>query len=76
MIILGLDYAFDKDQGKPHLPYVRELLDSASGKDKEGNVLLAPEDLAQFSAKRRIDSRASNPEFSLNVNHRMFSSSK
>ncbi|KAF8352012.1 Chloroperoxidase [Amanita rubescens] len=44
----------DADQGKPHLPY-----------DKEGNVLLTSEDLAQFSAKRRIDSRASNPEFSL-----------
>jgi len=69
-----LDYAFDKGQGKPHIPYIRELLDRASGKDKEGNVLFTSEDLAQFSAKRRIDSRASNPEFSLTLNHRMFSS--
>ncbi|KAF8352008.1 Chloroperoxidase [Amanita rubescens] len=69
-----LDYAFDKGQGKPHLPYIRELLDSASGKDKEGNVLFTMEDLARFSAKRRIDSRASNPEFSLDLNHRMFAS--
>ncbi|KAK2460835.1 hypothetical protein APHAL10511_007305 [Amanita phalloides] len=70
-----LDYAFDKDQGKPHLPYVRELLDSASGKDKEGNVLLTGNDLARYCAKRRAESRASNPEFSLALIHRMFSSS-
>jgi hypothetical protein len=68
-----LDYAFDKSQGKPHLPYIRELLDYASGKDKEGNVLFTSEDLARFIAKRRIDSRASNPEYSLTFNHRMFS---
>ena len=74
--IIGLDYAFDKDQGKPHLPYIRELLDSASGKDKDGNVLVTAKDLAHFSAKRRATSRASNPEYTLALIHRMFSSSK
>jgi len=70
-----LDYVFDRDQGKPHLPYVRELLDSASGKDKEGNVLLTGGDLARYCAKRRAESRASNPSYSLSLIHRMFSSS-
>ncbi|KAF8635726.1 hypothetical protein AX15_000342 [Amanita polypyramis BW_CC] len=70
-----LDYAFDKDQGKPHLPFIRELLDTASGKDKQGNVLLTPKDLAHYCAKRRAESRSSNPEFTLSLFHRMFSSS-
>jgi hypothetical protein len=70
-----LDNVFDKDQGIPHLPYVRELLDSASGKDKDGNVLLTPRDIANISAKRRAESRASNPSYKLDLNHRMFSSS-
>ena len=74
--IIGLDYAFDKDQGKPHLPYVRELVGSASGKDKDGNVMITANDLAHFSAKRRAESRASNPEYTLALIHRMFSSSK
>ncbi|KAF8719041.1 hypothetical protein AX14_011541 [Amanita brunnescens Koide BX004] len=69
-----LDYAFDKDQGKPHLPFIREFLDSASGKDKDGNVLMTATDIANFSAKRRVDASASNPEFSLSLNHKMFAS--
>jgi hypothetical protein len=75
-MIIGLDYAFDKDQGKPHLPFIRELLDSASGKDKEGNVLLVANDIAHFSAKRRVDARASNPDFTLDLSHKMFASAK
>ena len=74
--IIGLDYAFDKDQGKPHLPFIRELLDSASGKDKDGNVLMTAKDIAHFSAKRRVDARASNPEFTLDLSHKMFASAK
>ncbi|KAK2460836.1 hypothetical protein APHAL10511_007306 [Amanita phalloides] len=68
-----LDYAFDKDQGKPHLPYVRDLLDYASGKDKQGNVLLTGKDLSRCCAKRRAVSRASNPEYSLDFGHKVFS---
>ncbi|KIJ98661.1 hypothetical protein K443DRAFT_680585 [Laccaria amethystina LaAM-08-1] len=69
------DIHFVKDQGKPHLPFVRELLDSASGKDKEGNVLLTLADLSRYSSKRRAESRANNPEFSLDLFHKMFGSS-
>jgi len=70
-----LDHVFDKDQGRPHMPYVQELLDSASGKDKAGNVLLTGRDLAHVCAKRRRDSKLHNPSFSLALIHRMFSSS-
>ncbi|KAM6501172.1 Chloroperoxidase [Amanita muscaria] len=70
-----LDHVFDKDQGKPHMPYVQGLLDSASGKDKAGNVLLTGTDIAGFCAKRRAESTVSNPSFSLALIHRMFSSS-
>jgi len=70
-----LDHVFDKDQGKPHMPYVQELLDSASGKDKAGNVLLTGDDLARVCAKRRAESQRDNPSFSLVLKHRMFSSS-
>ncbi|KIL66075.1 hypothetical protein M378DRAFT_178007 [Amanita muscaria Koide BX008] len=70
-----LDHVFDKGQGKPHIPYVEDFVDSASGKDKAGNVLITAKDLAGFSAKRRADSTLSNPSFSLDLNHRMFSSS-
>ncbi|KIJ98668.1 hypothetical protein K443DRAFT_198956 [Laccaria amethystina LaAM-08-1] len=68
------DIHFIKDQGKPHLPFVRELLNSASGKDKEGNVLLTPADLSRYSSKRRAESRANNPEFSLDLFHKIVGS--
>jgi len=69
------DIHFVKDQGKPHLPFVRELLDSASGKDGEGNKLFTAGDISRVLAKRRAESRANNPEFSMNLSHRTFSSS-
>ena len=72
----GEDSALVPDQGKPHLPFVNELLASVSGKDKDGNALLTPKDLSEYSAKRRVDARASNPNFSLSLFHRMFGSSK
>lgn len=75
-ISLGEDSALVPSQGKPHLPYVKELLGMASGKDKDGNVLLTAQDLSAFSAKRRVDARASNPDFTLSTFHKMFGSSK
>jgi hypothetical protein len=69
------DSAQVPDQSKPHLPFIKELLDSASGKDKEGNVILTPEDLSAYSAKRRVDAKAANPDFSLSTFHKMFGSS-
>ncbi|KAF8635552.1 hypothetical protein AX15_000205 [Amanita polypyramis BW_CC] len=68
-----LDYGLQKDQSKPHLPFVHDLLDSASGKDKQGNILFTLKDIARYSAKRRAESRASNPEYSLSFSHKLFS---
>ncbi|KAF9484093.1 Cloroperoxidase [Pholiota conissans] len=69
------DSALVPDQSKPHVPFVRELLDSATGKDKDGHAILTPKDLSEFSAKRRVDARATNPDFTLSTFHKVFGSS-
>ena len=76
MTVSGQDSALVPNQGKPHIPFVQELLASASGKDKDGNPLLTSKDLAAYSAKRRVDARASNPDYSLILFHKVFGSSK
>ncbi|RDB17095.1 putative sterigmatocystin biosynthesis peroxidase stcC [Hypsizygus marmoreus] len=69
------DVYFEPNQGVPHLPYVKELLESATGKDKDGNTILTPADLSRISSKRRAQARAENPEFSLDTFHKIFGSS-
>ncbi|KAG7095701.1 hypothetical protein E1B28_006415 [Marasmius oreades] len=69
------DTHFNADQSKPHIPFVEELLSYATGKDSEGRALLTADDIARYSAKRRADSQANNPEFSLETIHKFFSSS-
>ncbi|KAJ3827893.1 Chloroperoxidase [Lentinula raphanica] len=71
------DIFHEPDQGKPHVPFIEELLGSASGKDSkaEGSVLLTSDDLARYSAKRRTEAKARNPEFSLSKFHKTFGSS-
>ncbi|ESK94818.1 aromatic peroxygenase [Moniliophthora roreri MCA 2997] len=69
------DAHFNPDQSKPHLPFVEELLASASGKDTGGKPLLTVDDIARYSAKRRADAQANNPEFTLATIHRFFGSS-
>ena len=74
---VGQDRYFQPNQAVAHLPYVEELLESATGKDKEGNVILTPADLSRISSIRRAEARAKkNPEFTLNRFHRLFGSSK
>lgn len=68
------DAALVPNQGKPHIPFVDELLASVTGKDKEGNPMLTLKDLAAYSSKRRVDARASNPEFTLSTFHKLFGS--
>ncbi|KAJ4496098.1 Chloroperoxidase [Lentinula edodes] len=68
------------DQGKPHVPFIEELLQSASGKDSKNknsteDVLLTSEDLARYSAKRRTEAKVHNPDFSLSAFHKAFGSS-
>ena len=73
---LGEDCALVPSQGSPHHKFVEELLASATGKDKEGNPVLTSKDLAAYSAKRRVDARASNPEFTLDFAHKVVGSAK
>ena len=75
-MIVGEDSAIAPDQSKPHLPFVRELIASASGKDQDGNPLLTKKDLSDYSAKRRVDAQASNPNYTNSLFHKMFGSSK
>ncbi|SJL10077.1 uncharacterized protein ARMOST_13459 [Armillaria ostoyae] len=69
------DRYHEPNQGAPHIPFVKELLESSSGKAPDGSALLTPDDLAHFSAKRRIEAASANPEFSLDFGHKMFGSS-
>ncbi|KAE9402650.1 chloroperoxidase-like protein, partial [Gymnopus androsaceus JB14] len=69
------DTFFQPDQGKNHPPFINELLASASGGDKDTGVLLTCDDLSRYSAKRRTEAKARNPEFSLSFFHKMFGSS-
>lgn len=73
---IGEDSALVPNQGTPHVPFIKELLGLASGKDKDGNALLTPKDLSEYSAKRRVDSRRSNAAFTLDLFHKVFGSSK
>jgi hypothetical protein len=68
------DTFIEPDQSKPHVPFVEELLASATGKDKEGNPIFTLKDIAAYSSKRRVESRDSNPEFTLDFTHRTFGS--
>jgi len=68
------DSALAPNQAKPHLPFVNELLASASARDRHGNVLFKSEDLSGYSTKRRVDSRAANPNFSLGLFHKFIGS--
>jgi len=69
------DVALEPDQSKPHEGYIKELLASATGKDKDGNPLLTIKDLSKYSSKRRADARSYNKDFTLDFIHRMFGSS-
>ncbi|KAG5643526.1 hypothetical protein DXG03_000718 [Asterophora parasitica] len=69
------DVYFEPNQATIHVPYVEELLASATGKDVDGNALLTIPDLSKISSKRRAEARAENPEFSLDKFHKVFGSS-
>jgi hypothetical protein len=67
------DAAQVPDQGKPDLKLVEELLGCATG---DGGKLLTKEDLSKALAKRRVEARAENPEYSESLFHNMFGSAK
>lgn len=74
--IKGSDTAIESDQSKPRSDLVQELLSSATGKDKDGTPKLTFEDLSRFIAKRRADSKASNPEYTASLLHSAAGSTK
>jgi hypothetical protein len=55
---------------------VEELLGSASGKDADGKPLLTASDLARALSQRLADAKATNPEFTTSLLHRLFGSGK
>jgi len=71
----GEDSALVPSQAKPHLPFVKELLASASGRDKFG-AALRRRDISVYTTKRRVDSRAANPDYSLDLFHKLIGSLK
>lgn len=73
---LGQDTAVQPDQSKPHADLVQELLSSATGKDTDGTPKVTLKDLSKFTAKRRANSQASNPEYTLDLFHRALGSTK
>jgi len=68
------DSALVPDQAKPHLPLLKELLASASGRDSHDKPLFKLKDMSTFSAKRRVDSQAANTNYSLDFFHKLISS--
>ena len=72
----GRDLHFEPDQATIHVPYVKELLESATGTDADGNKVLTIADLSRILSKRRAESRAENPKFSLDRAHKRFGSAK
>lgn len=69
------DAALQPDQGKPDLELVRELLDGATGKTKDGKYQqLTTEDLAKALSKRRADAKRTNKEYSETRFHNFFGS--
>jgi hypothetical protein len=72
----GEDSALVPNQGTPHIPFVDELLTSAAGKDREGNPILVLKDLVAYKSKRRVDAKASNSAFTLDILHKLIGSVK
>lgn len=72
----GLDTALCSDQSIIQHEQIKELLASATGKDKDGSPVLTITDLSEFSAKRRVEARETNPDFTLASNHQMVGSAK
>ncbi|KAI6096027.1 hypothetical protein EDD16DRAFT_1675380 [Pisolithus croceorrhizus] len=64
-----LDTAFQPNQGKKHVPYIEELLSSATGND---GSLLTMKDVSGMLSKRRAESKANNSQYSLGLSHKIF----
>ncbi len=70
------DLALVKDQGKPDLGLVEELLKEATGTMPDGGKRLTIPDLSRALSKRRFHSKKENKEYSESLFHNLFGSSK
>jgi len=68
----GHDSHLVPDQSKPARDLIEELLASGTG----GNGCLTKKDIARFSAKRRVEARRTNGQYSMSFSHKLFGSSK
>ncbi|KAJ3548152.1 heme-thiolate peroxidase [Coprinellus aureogranulatus] len=68
------DVALEPDQSKPHVPFIKEFLAEATGTDADGKRVLTIDDMSRFSAKRRVEAREGNPNFTLEKIHKTFGS--
>lgn len=76
LLDIGVDSALEPDQSKIPVEMIKALLAEATGKDADGKPLLTIEDLSRFSARRRVEARETNPDFTLEKIHKSFGSSK
>jgi len=71
-LLPGEDIYVEPDTSKIATHLIEKLLNSASGKDKDGNLVLTFPDLSKALSQRQADSKANNPEFSRNCLVRLF----
>ncbi|KAF3314584.1 hypothetical protein TWF173_004668 [Orbilia oligospora] len=69
------DAALVPDQAKPDLKLVHDLLAEATGKMADGSARLTIPDLSRALAKRRVDARKTNTNYSESFFHNVFGSS-
>lgn len=70
-----LDTHLNRNQAPPHLPFVKELLESATGRDEDGNPLLTEADVSRMLVKRRKEAEVANPHYTTSKFHEVFGAS-
>ncbi|KAG6382045.1 Chloroperoxidase [Boletus reticuloceps] len=69
-----LDSSLQPNQAVPDPAVIEQLFSFATGKDANGKPLLMGKDLSRILGKRRVESKASNKEYSLQFAHKIFGS--
>lgn len=70
------DVALVRDQSKPDIGLVMQLLSEATGKMPDGSPRLTKADLSRALSKRRANARQTNKHYSETFFHNMFGSAK
>jgi len=71
-----IDTGLERDQSSPNPDLVKSVLDSATGKDKDGNAIFTIDDLAGCIGRRRAECQKTNTEYSLGQYHGFSQSSE